>query len=202
MATTAHVKKCGAYPCKQVLENNQKYVSVRASSIGTSKLAQNIEVHIDSLKPHTTIFFFAANKGKHGAGMQSHDDAYKGLKNAGIAHVSEDGKATIHIACPQVYMNEDGHVYPRHFHFWYLDKVEGRVGKFHTRQIFCSIDAKHVKRDKSFKVIHAKDGLETLSDVAKHTPIAISGTVEQSEKRKRMLEKHGYMNTWHISHSS
>ena len=80
MTTSAYVKKCGAYPCKQVLENNQKYVSVRASAVVTLKSTQNIEVHLNGLKPGKTIFFFAANKGKHGANLQSHDDAYKGLQ--------------------------------------------------------------------------------------------------------------------------
>jgi hypothetical protein len=55
-----------------------------------------------------------------------------------------------------------------------------------------------VKRYKELHVIDAKDSLDTLHGVDKHTPIGIQGTVKDAEKRKRILEHNGYMNTWHI----
>jgi hypothetical protein len=223
---TATIYKCGAYPCDKVIEANMKHIQARKNRADTryENHKHSMRIEVDNLPPMRSIFYFAPNHPKRGQAKEllNHADAYKGLKNSGVADVSATGKATIHIRCPQVYINEDNKVYPRHFHFYYFHKdTLVRYGPIQTRHVMCKIDKAELGRKSNVVILdarsvkdHAKSTLfgkstsvpsasskhmveTTLSHVDKHTPIAIIGSDRQVKKLKATLDSLGYTNTWY-----
>ena len=73
--------------------------------------------------------------------------AYGTLKNSGVVTTNQKGEVTIYLDCPQIYMNDDGKVYHRHFHFLYWDENKNTWDKnLYTQKIICDVDKKFVKK--------------------------------------------------------
>ena len=91
-----------------------------------------ISVKLTGLHPNATFFHFAAKPGRDGA--LGRDAAYGKLPNASVARASPRGEAIITMERPQLYVDVDGKIYPRHFHFVYW---KGGVweAKVHTHQL-------------------------------------------------------------------
>jgi hypothetical protein len=110
--------------------------------VNTNTFINNLSINttdtldVENLKPNKRIFYFAANPTKNPKNVVNNIEAYKGLRNSGVAMSSSEGVARISIQCPQVYVNEDGNIYPRHFHFMYLDGKRGKP-RLHTRHVTC-----------------------------------------------------------------
>ena len=167
-----------------------------------------MSVEVRNLKPNKRIFYFAANPSKNPRRVIPHTEAYTGLRNSGTAISSDEGIAYIHIHCPQVYVNEDGNIYPRHFHFVYVDGKKGNIGnermpRLHTRHVSCVAVSKprgFVHVDADVHTSHTKTYIRksVLNDVSETQPIAISGSQTNAERMKRALDALGYRNTIYI----
>jgi len=195
-------------------------------SVSLSPAQGQTLVKVRGLRPNTKIFYFAANKAmassKH---LVKYDEAYKGLKNAGVANVDQDGNAEFAIQCPQIYTNEDGNVYPRHFHFKYIETGTNHDNirmndLMHTRQLFCEValsDAKRLKytildarsktaftKEHIAGAVSAPSSARSLNDIthllgSMATGVAILGSIKECEMLKSKLEKLGYMNVYRLT---
>jgi len=158
---------------------------------------KRISIRVENLIPNTHIVYFAAKKARIDGHLPSHVLAYKGFDNAGVASVDGNGVAVIRLDCPRIYRNEDGNVYPRHFHFKYFGTDNERL---HTRHVFWPITMAEFKRKRNHYVV--LDAGELNADKLKHidllAPIAIVGTKKASDKLKYSLDKQGYVNTWRL----
>lgn len=109
------------------------------------------KIHITGLKPNKTIFYFATNQHDFTKSIKPRVKAYDKLQNSGVLRINKDGEADAYLHCPQLYINHDGKVYSRHFHFlyWNDDKKEWDKNLF-TQQILCDVDndfvGKHIKK--------------------------------------------------------
>jgi hypothetical protein len=170
----------------------------------TTKLeigSSDMEIEVHNVKPNKKIFYFAANPTKTPGKIKSYIDAYKGLKNSGTATASNEGIAKIVLKCPQVYINEDGHVHPRHFHFMYVDTNGLKSRRIHTRHVTCFMTVKPrgcLSLDSSEETPTYAHLQKFLKEKPLHTPIAITGSKINNDKVKRILDKMGYTNTVYV----
>jgi hypothetical protein len=101
------------------------------------------KIHITGLKPNRCIFYFATNHRDFTKSIQNKTKAYGKLENSGVTNTDLKGDALIHINCPQLYVNDDDKVHPRHFHFIYWDaKHECWDKNLYTDQILCKVNNK------------------------------------------------------------
>ena len=115
---------------KQLPKNNKTY---------HQKLCPKIK--ISGLKPNKSIFYFGTENRDFTKKIQSRLIAYGKLKNSGVGKVDENGNCIIYLQCPQLYMNDNGKVYSRHFHYLYWDEKNLEWNKdLYTQQILCKID--------------------------------------------------------------
>jgi hypothetical protein len=101
------------------------------------------KIHITGLKPNRCIFYFATNHRDFTKSIQERIKAYGKLENSGVTSTDLKGDALIHINCPQLYLNDDGEVHPRHFHFIYWDnKNECWDKNLYTNRLLCKVNNK------------------------------------------------------------
>jgi hypothetical protein len=82
-------------------------------------LRDPIAIKMTHLHPNTTIFYFAAQAAPESSSIVSRDVAYGTLQNSFVARVSPRGESIIIIEKPQIYVDVDGNINKRHFHFVY-----------------------------------------------------------------------------------
>jgi len=116
------------------------------------------KIHIQGLKPNHIIFYFATNERDFTKSIKQQTDAYNKLENSGVTKTDSNGEANVFLKCPQLYVNDDGEVYSRHFHFIYWNEKNGVWDKnLFTQQILCNVDWDFVhKYDKKAVVIDAR----------------------------------------------
>ena len=137
-------------------------------------------VHLEGLKPNTTLFYFATNNKDFSLPVNKFREAYDKLQNSGVVKTNANGEATVHVDCPQVYLAEDGQVYSRHFHIIYW-RIGGKSVKgswdtrIYTHQIFCNVDKAFVKNVISAKTdVIIIDALDESYFSKEHIPGAIN----------------------------
>lgn len=134
---------------------------------------------LEGLKPNRTIFYFATNPQDFTKPINHFRVAYDRLQNSGVAKTDSNGKVTIQLECPQIYLAEDGQVYSRHFHIIYWNaKTNSWDTKIYTHQIFCNVDKRFVKKmlasnKKTTKVV-ILDALSEEMYAKNHIPGAIN----------------------------
>jgi rhodanese-related sulfurtransferase len=97
---------------------------------------------VKGLKPSVPVFYFAALPSKIGSPLLVKDQAYGDLSNSGVAVTSVSGTLHVLLQCPQVYIYNDGEVYPRHFHFIYGNPSREKWEKeVYTVPILCIVDS-------------------------------------------------------------
>jgi hypothetical protein len=106
---TCHSKptKNGYYKA-ELLHNFIKFIPQ------TNKLFHNDvnqKIKLENLEPNTEIFYFATKYRDFTKTIQIRSKAYSKLENSGIAKVNSKGETTIHVECPQIYINDDKKVY-------------------------------------------------------------------------------------------
>jgi hypothetical protein len=105
----------------------------KTRSVCARTLAEPIvSIKLTGLHPNATFFHFAAKKGRDG--VLGRDAAYGKLPNSYVARASPRGEAIITMERPQLYVDVDGEVYPRHFHFVYW-KGGAWEAKVHTHRL-------------------------------------------------------------------
>jgi rhodanese-related sulfurtransferase len=146
------------------------------------------KINIENLKPNTTIFYFATKKRDFTKKIQMRLKAYGTLKNSGVVTTNQKGEVTIYLDCPQIYMNDDGKVYHRHFHFLYWDDNKNTWDKnLYTQKIICDVDKNFVKKYLKKAVI--VDALPEDSYEKNHIENAISLPYNSSWNEKTVIEK-------------
>ena len=120
-------QKMGNYsPLPPPLNCNSKYNAgykdnlKNFKKITPKKIGEQISVSVDTKKPLTWIFYWAANPSKNDANVVGAIDAYGDFKNHGLQKTDSKGKAELLINCPQLYKVE-GKIYPRHLHYVLLN---------------------------------------------------------------------------------
>jgi len=116
----------------------------------TNKLCcdeKNQKIKMEKLKPNSKIFYFATKNRDFTKPIQMRSAAYNNLKNSGVVKVNSKGETTVHLKCPQVYRNDDGKVYHRHFHFIYWDAKNNQWDEnLYTQKIICHVNEDFVKK--------------------------------------------------------
>lgn len=133
----------------------------------------NQKIKMENLEPNTEIFYFATKYRDFTKTIQIRSKAYSKLENSGIAKVNSKGEATIHVECPQIYVNDDKKVYHRHLHFLYWDKENKMWGNnLYTQKVICNVDEDFVKKNMKKAIII--DALPTDHYEEKHIKGAYS----------------------------
>jgi len=87
------------------------------------------KIHLSGLKPNKTMFYFGAHERDFSKKLETQKKAYCKLENSGVTRVNKNGEATIYLDAPQLYINMDGNVYPRHFHCVYWSDTKNTWNK-------------------------------------------------------------------------
>jgi len=150
------------------------------------KMGQKIV--LEGLVPGKTIFYFAAGKRDFTKSILSMDRAYSKLENNGVTKVNKNGKAIAYLKCPQLYVNYNGKVYPRHIHFLYWDKEDKKWEKdLYTQPVLCNVDKAFFKKYcKSAILICAESEKDFEKD---HIEGSISLTYKKKWTSKEIIEK-------------
>ena len=114
----------------------------------------SMKLKVKGLKPSSTIFYFATKSRDFTKRIQMRTKAYGNLSNSGVTHTNNKGEAIIYIKCPQLYKNDNGKVYSRHFHFLYWSEKNNRWNhNLYTQQVLCTVDKSFVKKHMKNAVI-------------------------------------------------
>jgi rhodanese-related sulfurtransferase len=112
--------------------------------------------HLEGLIPNQYIFYFGAYPRDAMLPLLKKDAAYRNLGNSGIARTDENGKTIVYMDCPQIYIFDDGKVYPRHFHFVYWKPQQKKWdNNLFTHPIFCIVHQKFIQTHQQFKLVNA-----------------------------------------------
>ena len=127
---------------------------------------KSMKIKVKGLKPSSTIFYFATKPRDFTKSIEMRSKAYGNLSNCGVTHTNDKGEVTIHLKCPQLYKNDNGKVYSRHFHFLYWsDKDNGWNHNLYTQQILCTVDKAFVKKHmKNAVIVDARSEKEYNQD--------------------------------------
>ncbi len=153
-------------------------------------------IKVEGLKPNTTIFYFGTTPRDFTKSIQKRLTAYGKLKNSGVTKSDSSGKATFYLKCPQLYRNDNGKVYSRHFHYLYWDnkKKFWNKKKLFTRSIFCDIHQNDVKKYMKNKRVVIIDALPEKYYNKKHIKGAINipynKRITEKEVMKIIKKKH------------
>ena len=102
---------------KQLPVNNKHYCDKTGNKI-----------ILDNIKPNKCIFYFATTSNDFTKKIIGQVKAYGNLENSGVTRTDENGKAILHLHCPQLYVNIDGNVHSKHFHFIYWNEEKKKLG--------------------------------------------------------------------------
>jgi len=142
-------KKSGLYRLKKGDTHLRQYLPATPELTSQATIKQSQHVSLTGLKPNRVVFYFATTSNMHttmGAKITEFVKAYDTLQNSGVGKTDNSGKMDMNIACPQIYLAEDGQIYSRHFHIIYWDaRIKKWDDKIYTHQIFCSVDKQFVK---------------------------------------------------------
>ncbi len=156
-----------------------------------------IELH--NLEPNKVIFYFAAKPDMFLKKIIKQKDAYGTFRNSGVTKTDSKGNAILHINCPQVYKNRDGHVYPRHFHYIYWGR-NGWNKKLHTVKYDCHISTRFMNENiRKFMVVRTNERGCWQGCLAEDPSKAIllCGSKSSNNKIGKMLERNGYHNLFY-----
>lgn len=99
------------------------------------------KIHLSGLKPNKTIFYFGAHERDFSKKLETQKKAYCKLENSGVARVNKNGEVNIYLDAPQLYINIDGNVYPRHFHYIYWSDSKNTWNKkIYTYELLTCLD--------------------------------------------------------------
>ena len=105
------------------------------------------KIVLNNIKPNKCIFYFATTSNDFTKKIIHQLKAYGTLKNSGITKTDENGNANIYLHCPQLYINNNGNVYGRHFHFIYWNEIKKEWDKnLYTQQILCNIPKESIQK--------------------------------------------------------
>lgn len=117
----------------------------------------DIQVNID-MGPdyaHRYVYYYASLPSKKCVTIKQWDAAYRDFENSGISKMDKDGKATLHIQRPQVYI-EDMVTYFPHIHFLLTNRDNSKwINKLYTKGVVIKITKKEVKK-------HIKSGCSMI----------------------------------------
>ncbi len=151
-------------------------------------------IKLEGLKPNTHIFYFASEPRDFRKPILSMQKAYNNLKNSGVTKSDKSGKVTFYLKCPQIYRNDDGKIYSRHFHFLYWDKKNKNWNKrIYTHQIFCDIHQNNVKDYMKSNKVTVINALPTKYYCEKHIKGSINIPSKKSYTEKsimKIIKKH------------
>ena len=133
------------------------------------KSLNTYKIEMKGLKPNKKIFYFGTQSRDFTKPIQNFMTAYSNLKNSGVTKSDRNGKATFYLQCPQVYRNENGKVYSRHFHFMYWNNKKNKWNKnVYTHQIFCDVHQTFVNKHLNNKNVIIIDALPSKFHNKKH----------------------------------
>ena len=102
------------------------------------------KIHLSGLKKNKTMFYFGAHERDFSKKLETQKKAYCKLENSGVTRVNKNGEATIYLDAPQLYINMDGNVYPRHFHCVYWSDTKNTwIKKLCTHELLTCFDIKN-----------------------------------------------------------
>jgi len=132
---------------------------------------------LDNAKANRCIFYFGTTGRDFTLPIQMREKAYGNLKNSGVTRTDSDGNATIYLHCPQIYMNDDGKAYHRHFHFMYYDETtKSWENDLFTQPILCQIKKSEIAKYPKAVLVDARSS-HVYEE--KHLPHAISIPVDE-----------------------
>lgn len=128
--------KNGIFKKKGLEHYSDKYLPKDNKSFHNNKANK---IHLSGLKPNKTIFFFGSKKRDYTKKLLDQSIAYGKLENSGVVRSNKNGEATVYLHCPQIYINADGTVHNRHFHYLYWDDDKNEWNKnLYTQYILCN----------------------------------------------------------------
>lgn len=150
---------------------------------------------LGGLPKNTYIFYFASRPRDPFLSFVHQNSAYRETDNYGIAKTNSNGKATIFLQCPQVYILGDT-VHPRHFHFILWKENHWDTHTLYTQPIQCiysySSKTPHIVFNNRF------DSVEKYS---KKKPIIVVGKTNLDIiDMTHTLQKQGYFNLFFLKH--
>jgi hypothetical protein len=106
--------------------------------------ASKVDVFLQHVRPHTWIFFFAAQASEIfeplAPPFPERQVAYGHLSNSGMVQSGKDGTVHFWIYCPTLYTVEDGKIFGRHLHFVYYDaRSQTWERDVFTYPLFCDV---------------------------------------------------------------
>jgi rhodanese-related sulfurtransferase len=133
---------------------------------------------LDNVLPNRCIFYFGTMKHNFTLPVQMREKAYSNLKNSGVTRSDSNGNATVYLHCPQVYLNDNGKAYHRHFHFMYYDEKNNEWEQnLFTQPILCEIKKAEIAKYPKAILIDARP---TEYYEKKHLPHAVSLPVDSN----------------------
>ena len=104
------------------------------------------KITVEGLRPNTIIFYFATKERDFRKPILKQQNAYSTLKNSGMTKSNSNGKATFYLDCPQIYLNDNGNYYNRHFHYVLYDEFNKQwMNDLFTQPILCNISKLDLK---------------------------------------------------------
>lgn len=147
-------------------------------------------IKMKDLKPNTYVFYFATQSRDFRKPFLSMDNAYSKLQNSGVTKTDAKGNATFYLKCPQIYRNENGKIYSRHFHFLYWDaKKKSWTKRILTHQIFCDIHQDQVRKFMKSKNVVLIDALPKSYYDKKHIRGAINLPVDENWSKMDVIRR-------------
>lgn len=105
------------------------------------------KIHLTGLKENQTLFYFGAHQRDFSKKLETQKKAYGKLENSGVARVNKNGEVIIHLDAPQLYINMDGNVYPRHFHYIYWSDTKNTWNKkMYTHELLTCFDIENLNK--------------------------------------------------------
>ncbi len=147
-------------------------------------------IEMKDLKPNSYVFYFGTKCRDFRKPIISMDSAYSNLQNSGVTKTDTKGRAVFYLRCPQIYRNENGKVYSRHFHFLYWNGKKGEWSRrVLTHQIFCDIHQSSVKKYMKSRNVILVDALPKSYYEKKHIEGAINLPVDERWNKSEVIRR-------------
>ena len=144
-STCTEVKKTNSQNIYSLNNENWKMFPENIPILGRTHGTQKELIDIGKQYSNCLLYYFASRQ-KDTDKIIEFPKAYQNSNNNGLVKLDANGKAYVHLDCPQPY-KEDGVSYLSHFHFIVSNKTMTQWShKLGTQAIICKVDKKEVKR--------------------------------------------------------